>query len=129
MTAGEISPSDLPERPSNGSSAPIVGLMGRSTLGPERRNPDPSLMSDHIELLATGTTDEVALDVRDETQLLAADRAEYDVDGVRALLAAINLQPAVMGRTEPRRAAEVMDLAIYRATGSRRLARIFGTVS
>lgn len=65
------------------------------------------------------------LDLRDEQSLLAVDRAEYDIEGVRALLAAINLQPAG-GPDDEDRDAEVTDLAVFRATGSRRLARIFG---
>lgn len=85
-------------------------------------------MTQHTALAATGTdTETVHLDLRDEDRFLAADRAEYDIDGVRALLAAINLQP--VGPSSPTREAEVMDLAIFRATGSHSLARIFGSCS
>ena len=69
----------------------------------------------------------VDLDLRDEETLLAGDRAEYDVEGVRALLAAINLQPSWGAAAAQERDAEIMDLAIFRATGSRSLARIFGS--
>ena len=68
----------------------------------------------------------VDLDLRDEDTLLAGDRAEYDVEGVRALLAAINLQPSVGPVEDDERDAEVTDLAIFRATGNLSLARIFG---
>ena len=70
-----------------------------------------------------GTLD---LDLRDEDSFLASDRAEYDVDGIRALLAAINLQPVGRPTTEPRD-TDLMDLAVFRATGSHRLAQIFGS--
>lgn len=83
-------------------------------------------MAEQEALNLTGTGDgAMDLDLRDEAGLLAADRAEYDIDAVRALLAAINLQP-VGAPTGSAHHAEVMDLAIYRATGSRRLAQIFG---
>jgi len=68
----------------------------------------------------------VDLDLRDQETLLAGDRAEYDIEGVRALLAAINLQPAGGPVDSDDRDAEVVDLAIFRATGSLSLARIFG---
>ena len=85
-------------------------------------------MTQHLALAADGSATEIVeLDLRDEDQLLAADRAEYDIDGVRALLAAINLQP--VSAPSESRDVEVMDLAIYRATGSRSLARIFGSCS
>ncbi len=83
-------------------------------------------MAEHLLLAAVGIDTDVAdLDLRDEDEFLAADRAEYDVDGVRALLAAINLQP-VGAQSSEQRDGEVMDLAVFRATGSRSLARIFG---
>jgi hypothetical protein len=86
-------------------------------------------MVERLALNFTGTGDPGRdLDLRDEAALLAADRAEYDIAGVRALLAAINLQP-VGSSTDPSRHGEVMDLAIYRATGSRSLARIFSNGS
>ena len=84
-------------------------------------------MADNLLLAAIDTdTDVLDLDLSDEDALLAADRAEYDVDGVRALLAAINLQPIGAPSTACRR-GEIMDLAVFRATGSRSLARIFGS--
>ena len=65
----------------------------------------------------------IDLDLTDEGALLAEDFAEGDPQGSRSLLAALNLtNPAApTGAT-----AEVMDMAIYRATGDRRLALLFG---
>lgn len=83
-------------------------------------------MAEHLAVAPTNLDRVVDLDLRDETGLLAADTAEYDIDGVRALLAAINLQPVGRSENEEGLEAEVMDLAIFRATGSLSLARIFG---
>lgn len=94
--------------------------MGRSALGVDAVTPDPVSMA---EDLAFAPDD---LDIRDEPALLAADTAEYDIDGVRALLAAINLQPVGGPEDEADHEADVMDLSIFRATGSLSLARIFG---
>lgn len=73
------------------------------------------------------THDDV-LDLTDETALLAKDRAEYDLRGVRALLAALNLKP-VSGPMVDAVPGAVFDLAVYRATGDRRLATLFGTAA
>lgn len=79
-----------------------------------------------LELAATGTDRSVLdVDLRDEQRLLAVERAEYDIEGVRALLAAVNLRPVGAATAANPDAAEVMDLAIFRATGSRELARLF----
>jgi hypothetical protein len=83
-------------------------------------------MAEHLATASSDLHRVVDLDLRDETGLLAAETAEYDIDGVRALLAAINLQPVGRSETEEDREAEVMDLAVFRATGSLSLARIFG---
>ncbi len=84
-------------------------------------------MAEHLLRVDFETdTDAFDVDLRDEDELLAADRAEYDIDGVRALLAAINLQP-VGSPSSLLREGEVVDLAVFRATGSRSLARIFGS--
>jgi hypothetical protein len=85
-------------------------------------------MTDRLVLAAAvgSDTDLFDLDLRDEDELLAADRVEYDIDGVRALLAAINLQPVGAPSSE-RGDGEIVDLAVFRATGSRSLARIFGS--
>jgi hypothetical protein len=86
-------------------------------------------MAERLAPTATDTGDRARdIDLRDEAALLAADRAEFDIAGVRALLAAINLQP-VGSSIDSGQHGEVMDLAIYRATGSRTLARIFGNGS
>lgn len=69
----------------------------------------------------------VDLDLRDEERLRAAHRAEYDVDGMRALLAAVNLQPASAAPVLTGSPADVTDLAVFRATGSLSLARIFAS--
>lgn len=85
-------------------------------------------MAEHLLVadIESDTDTDVDVDLRDEPGLLAADRAEYDIDGVRALLAAINLQPLGAPSTEVEE-GEVVDLAVFRATGSRSLARIFGS--
>lgn len=75
------------------------------------------------------------LDLTDEAALLAADRARVsdrvaveDPDGVRALLSALNLKP-VTGPMLDAPKGDVFDLAVYRATGDRRLACLFGTAA
>jgi hypothetical protein len=65
------------------------------------------------------------LDLTDEPALLARDRVEYDRDGVRSLLCALQLKP-VGGSAGVQHRSEVFDLAVYRATGDRRLASLFG---
>lgn len=65
----------------------------------------------------------IELDLTDEAGLLAEDAAERDPQGTRARLAALNLRnPAAP--TGPR--AVVLDAAIFRATGDRHLAGLFG---
>jgi hypothetical protein len=72
------------------------------------------------------------LDLTDEPRLLAEDRAEYDPRGVRQLLSALQLKPVGgssrngSGGTDT---AAVFDLAVFRATGDRRLATLFGTAA
>ena len=72
------------------------------------------------------------LDLTDETALLAAScdtgRSGYDPTGVRALLSALQLKP-VSGPMVDLPRGDVFDLAVYRATGDRRLATLFGTAA
>ena len=72
------------------------------------------------------------LDLTDETALLAdvgeTSRRRYDAGGVRALLGALQLKP-VSGPMVDMPKGNVFDLAVYRATGDRRLATIFGTAA
>ncbi len=92
-------------------------------------------MAPHIRLAATGTdggfvrpdADRVIdLDLTDEGGILCEDYAERNPEGTRALLAALNLQPAGHRAGEP--TLHVFDLGVYRATGCRRLASIFGSI-
>lgn len=65
----------------------------------------------------------IDLDLTDEDGLLAEDFAERNPQGTRALLAALNLR--IPGApTEAK--ADVFDMAVFRATGDRHLATIFG---
>ncbi|MEO0494659.1 MAG: hypothetical protein AAF081_14710 [Actinomycetota bacterium] len=65
----------------------------------------------------------IDLDLTDEDGLLAEDFAERNPQGTRALLAALNLRiPGAPSAS----AVEVFDMAVYRATGDRHLATIFG---
>lgn len=75
-----------------------------------------------------GSFESRLLDLTDEAGLLARDRATYDPDGVRALLAELNLKP-VSGPALDAPCGQVFDLAVYRATGDRRLASLFGTAA
>ncbi len=78
------------------------------------------------------------LDLTDEAALLADGgvagtarddlRVGYDETGVRALLSALQLKP-VSGPMVDVTKGDVFDLAVYRATGDRRLATIFGTAA
>ncbi len=91
-------------------------------------------MARNIQLAATGTEDwrgvqpdrVIDLDLTDERGILCEDYAERNPKGTRALLAALNLQPNGQSDDEP--VGDVFDLRIFRATGSRRLATIFGAV-
>ncbi len=91
-------------------------------------------MAHDLQLAATGTDDLFAsagssvidLDLTDEHGMLCEDYAERNPEGTRALLAALNLQAS--GPTPEQPEDGVFDLAIYRATGSRRLASLFGTI-
>ena len=78
------------------------------------------------------------LDLTDEQGLLAEDRVTYDPEGVRRLLAALNLKPTVAPAPVPAvidareivaGQASVFDLAVYRATGDRHLASIFSSAA
>lgn len=66
-----------------------------------------------------GTT----LDLTDDTGRLADNFADENPEGVAALLSALDLADVPTGES-PQRAA-VLDLAIYRATGSTHLAEAF----
>ena len=68
------------------------------------------------------------IDLTDEQGLLVKDRVANDRDGVRSALAALNLKPAG-GTTTASGDAEVFDFAVYRATGDRHLATLFGTAA
>ncbi|MFT5200688.1 MAG: hypothetical protein ACI9C1_000052 [Candidatus Aldehydirespiratoraceae bacterium] len=68
------------------------------------------------------------IDLTNETALLAKDRVENDTPGIRALLCALQLKP-VSGPMVDTPKGNVLDLAVYRATGDRRLATIFGTAA
>jgi len=71
----------------------------------------------------TSADAEATLDLTDGWGLLAPDYAEANPEGVAALLSALNL--ADVPGVEPPDAAAVLDLAIYRATGSAHLAELF----
>lgn len=75
-----------------------------------------------------GTPDTSVLDLTDEAGLHAEHRVAYDRDGVRSLLAELNLRP-VAGPAIDAPRGDVFDLAVYRATGDRRLASLFGTAA
>ncbi|MEM9467052.1 MAG: hypothetical protein AAGA90_16895 [Actinomycetota bacterium] len=65
----------------------------------------------------------VDLDLTDEAGLLAEDRADNDLQTTRARLAALNLRnPAQPSGPQ----ATVFDATIYRVTGDRHLASLFG---
>ena len=72
------------------------------------------------------------LDLTDEVALLAGgrqvSRIGYDVTGARTLLSALRLKP-VSGPGVDGPKGDVFDLAVYRATGDRRLATLFGTAA
>jgi hypothetical protein len=72
------------------------------------------------------------LDLTDETALLAdqgeRSRSGHDAGGVRALLSALRLKP-VSGPMVDAPRGSVFDIAVFRATGDRRLATIFGTAA
>jgi len=70
-----------------------------------------------------GDASEMSLDLTDESGLLVENWVDRNPDGVRALLAALNLSNA--DEQEPLFDAPVFDLAIYRATGSAHLAELF----
>lgn len=72
----------------------------------------------------TGSDGAVILDLTDEEGLAVQHYAEYDRNGVRSLLAALNLR-AHGG--EPPVEADVFDISVFRATGDRHLASLFGT--
>lgn len=78
------------------------------------------------------TASQDILDLTDEAALLATScdtgRAGYDPTGARALLSALQLKP-VSGPMVDLPRGDVFDLAVYRATGDRRLATLFGTAA
>ncbi|MEZ5245331.1 MAG: hypothetical protein R2707_09570 [Acidimicrobiales bacterium] len=80
----------------------------------------------------TPTASHDILDLTDEAALLAGAgdeiRIGYDPTGARALLSALQLKP-VSGPMVDAPRGDVFDLAVYRATGDRRLATLFGTAA
>lgn len=99
----------------------VSGWMGRSALGRDRRADDTLLMATH------GTVQDI-IDLTDEAAILTEERVVHDPRGVRALLSALNLKP-VSGPMVDAPKGNVFDLAVYRATGDRRLATLFGTAA
>lgn len=69
----------------------------------------------------------VDLDLTDEDGLLTEDFAQYHPEGVRNLLAALNLR-SPSATVQPREGV-VIDMAIYKATGSAHLATLFSAAS
>ena len=82
--------------------------------------------------MATHTPLPDVIDLTDEAALLCEERVEdridHDPSGMRALLSALNLKP-VGGPLVDAPKGDVFDLAVYRATGDRRLATLFGTAA
>lgn len=82
--------------------------------------------------MASHDTAETIRDLTEEAALLVesvdGERACGDPSGVRALLSALNLQ-TVSGPVVDGPKGNVLDLAVYRATGDRRLATLFGTAA
>lgn len=70
-----------------------------------------------------GDTSEISLDLTDEAGLLVENWVGMNPDGVRSLLAALNLSN--LEAPEHEVDAPIYDLAIYRATGSAHLAELF----
>lgn len=72
------------------------------------------------------------IDLTDEAALHAVHpgerRVDYDLTGMRAVLSALQLKP-VGGPMVDAPKGDVFDLAVYRATGDRRLATLFGTAA
>ena len=73
-------------------------------------------MAPHLQL--------IDLDLTDEQGLLARDAAEHDLAGTRSALAALNLR--THGAAATRDHGDRFDFAVYKATGDRHLASIFG---
>lgn len=103
----------------DGSSEPNPPGMVRSALSQRCRDDDSQFMAPDEDRV-------IYLDLANESGMLCEDYAERNPDGTRTLLAALNLQPGGRPADEP--VGCVFDIGIYRATGSRRLASIFGTV-
>lgn len=87
-------------------------------------------MTSH-DLLETDFDTPVLLDLTDEEALRVQHHAVFDRDGVRCLLAALNLKPhggvAHEGGGADGGDAQVFELSVFRATGDLRLASLFGT--
>lgn len=116
---GRAAPS---RRPEAGPSAPNETGMGRSTLGPTVSRGDIRVMAHHLKLVSS-----VDVDLTDENGLPVESHAEFNVDGVRNLLAALNLKAPGGSLGEPD--GIVIDMSIYRATGNAHLATIFSAAS
>ncbi len=83
--------------------------------------------------MTTYDTAQDLLDLTDEASFHSEDAVvldldQYDPRGVRALLSALQLKP-VSGPMVDAPQGNVFDLAVYRATGDRRLATLFGTAA
>jgi len=70
-----------------------------------------------------GDTSGISLDLTDESGLLVEKWVDMNPGGARSLLAALNLSN--IDESEPAVDAPIFDLAIYRATGSSRLAELY----
>ena len=79
-------------------------------------------------MASNGSPVQDILDLTDEAKLLSEIRVDRDLDGVRELLSALKLKP-VSGPMMDAPKGNVFDLAVYRATGDRRLATLFGTAA
>lgn len=93
-------------------------------MGPGTRATDLVGMTPHT-LLETDSDAPVVLDLRDEEALAAEHYAVHDPDGVRSLLAALNLKPHGGGVADT--GADGFERSVFRATGDHRLASLFGS--
>lgn len=88
-------------------------------------------MAPHLPLASASAPRD--LDLTDEERLLAEDYVEYHPEGVRNLLAALNLRAPHTGFDDRDDQGDdegvVIDMAIYKATGNAHLATIFSAAS